>query len=294
MLESYAEFLAKQGGEDACAAYFYRCRWPDGYRCPLCGHREAYTIATRRRPLYECARCRYQASVTSGTCMEGTRTALSKWLFAMERMSDPFSGINATQLTKQIGVTYKTAHAMMNKIRASLLLEHDGADRLSGRVEAGLAIYGPSLPSLFELNEQEQPVAAAMEIDGAGQPVRWSWMVLEREQMHGGSLTKEARQLVKRECFASDPASQANDVHRSWLLTVRHCRTMVPILRAEFKRIRTTYRGIGASSLPKYLAEAIFRWNARQNGGDCVRLMVQACQAFRHVQRSPAALRSAC
>ncbi|THF73392.1 transposase [Cohnella fermenti] len=294
MLESYAEFLAKQGGEDACAEYFYRCRWPDGYRCPLCGHPEAYTIATRRRPLFECVRCRHQASVTSGTCMEGTRTALSKWLFAIERMSDPSSGINAAQLAKQIGVTYKTAYAMMNKIRESLLLELDGAERLSGRVEAGLAIFCPSLPSIGELNEQEHPVAMAMEIDDADRPVRMTWMMLDREQMNGSTINAEARQVFKRRHFAPDPVSQAADVQRSWYLTIRHCRNLAPIIRAEFKRIRTTYRGIRASSLPKYLAEASFRWNARQNGGDCVQLMVQACQAFRHVQRSPAGLRSAC
>ncbi|THF77529.1 transposase [Cohnella fermenti] len=294
MFESYAEFLANQGGEDACLAYFIHCRWPDGYRCPLCGHREAYTISTRRRPLFECVRCRHQASVTSGTCMEGTRTSLSKWLFTIERMSDPSSGINAAQLAKQIGVTYKTAYAMMNKIRESLLLGEGGADRLSGRLEAGLAIFGPSLPSLGGLNEQEQPVAAAMEIDDADRPVRLHWMVFEREQMLRGSLTKEARLLFKRECFASDPVSQATDMQWSWYLTNRHCRTLAPIIRVEFKRIRTTYRGIRASSLSKYLAEASFRWNARQNGGDCVQLMVQACQAVCRVQRVPSGLRSAC
>ncbi|THF84672.1 transposase [Cohnella fermenti] len=267
MLESYAEFLAKQGDEDACAAYFYRCRWPDGYRCPLCGHREAYTISTRRRPLFECVRCRHQAS---GTCMEGTRTALSKWLFAMERMSDTSSGINAAQLAKQIGVTYKTAYAMMNKIRESLLLELDGAERLSGRVEAGLAIFCPSLTSIGKLNEQEHPVAMAMEIDDADRPVRMTWMMLDREQMNGSIINAEARQVFKRRHFAPNPVSQAADVQRSWYLTIRHCRNLAPIIRAEFKRIRTTYRGIEQARCPS-------TWQKPSSGGTPFRTEATVC-----------------
>ncbi|WP_168735555.1 transposase [Cohnella fermenti] len=292
MFGSYAEYLTARGGEAACLAYFIHCRWPEGFHCPLCGHRSAYTITTRRMPLYECVRCRLQTSVTSGTCMEGTRTPLSKWLIAMERMGDPQSGINAVQLAKLINVTYKTAYSMMNKIRESLL--GCGTTLLSGRIEAGLAVFGTPGKLILEIGDRQQPLAIATEIDDSNRPKRMTWVMLERGQMNGRCMIRDTWREFKHQCFASDPVSQANEVHRSWFLTVRHCRTMTPIIRKEFQRIQTTYHGIGLASLPKYLAESVFRWNALQNEEDLLRLTVQACQSSCRAERSDPFLRLAC
>ena len=30
--------------EEACVRYLVESRWPDGYACPRCGHREAYEL----------------------------------------------------------------------------------------------------------------------------------------------------------------------------------------------------------------------------------------------------------
>ncbi|THF75586.1 transposase [Cohnella fermenti] len=76
MPKSYKDFLRDIGGESACFEYFHQCRWPSAYRCPACGCADRYTISSRRLPLYECVRCRHQASVISGTIPEGTRTSL--------------------------------------------------------------------------------------------------------------------------------------------------------------------------------------------------------------------------
>src|SRR3989304_4739626 len=69
-----AEFQAWFPDEAACRAYLARCRWPDGYRCPRCGHGQAFELP--RRGLWQCKGCGHQTSVTAGTVLHPTRTSL--------------------------------------------------------------------------------------------------------------------------------------------------------------------------------------------------------------------------
>ncbi|MFD2660772.1 transposase [Paenibacillus thailandensis] len=36
--------------EQHCSDYIYKLKWPDGFRCPRCGHHQAYSIDTRQQP----------------------------------------------------------------------------------------------------------------------------------------------------------------------------------------------------------------------------------------------------
>ena len=62
---SLREFQRQFASEEACQAYLATCRWPEGFKCPQCGHQRAY-IMTR---LWQCAGCRHRVSVTSGTIL---------------------------------------------------------------------------------------------------------------------------------------------------------------------------------------------------------------------------------
>src|SRR5581483_3683360 len=93
---SIDEFLARFDTEEACADYLFHIKWPNGFICPRCDqHRDYYTITTRRLPLFECHHCHHQTSLTVGTVMEGSHTALRKWFVALFLVSQIFSGINA-------------------------------------------------------------------------------------------------------------------------------------------------------------------------------------------------------
>ena len=62
---SLLQFQKKFGTEKACQKQLFRMRWPEGFKCPRCGHTEAYFHSKRR--LYQCKSCNYQASLTAGT-----------------------------------------------------------------------------------------------------------------------------------------------------------------------------------------------------------------------------------
>ena len=77
---SLSEFQAWFDNEEACQRYLVESRWPHGYACPRCGHDEAYDLTSRR--LLKCKKCKYQASVTAGTVLHGTRLSLRDWFGA--------------------------------------------------------------------------------------------------------------------------------------------------------------------------------------------------------------------
>jgi len=100
-------------------------RWPDGPVCPHCGNVEQDKIAkgqgaAHRSGLYYCAACNGQFTVTVGTVMERSKIPLSKWLFAMHLIGASKKGISALQLSRMLGVTYKSAWFLCHRIREAM------------------------------------------------------------------------------------------------------------------------------------------------------------------------------
>ena len=62
-------------------------RWPNGFRCPACGHDRGWPLKTKSHS-FECVRCHRQTSVTAGTLLNRTRLSLtigscrSAWMLA--------------------------------------------------------------------------------------------------------------------------------------------------------------------------------------------------------------------
>jgi transposase-like protein len=87
------EYQSKFGTEEACRAYLYEKRWPNGFVCPKCGHTEHFDIKSRHK--YQCKKCTHQTTVTAGTVMEKTRTPLTKWFLAMYLVAEDKRGFSA-------------------------------------------------------------------------------------------------------------------------------------------------------------------------------------------------------
>jgi transposase-like protein len=106
-------------------------RWPDGPYCPHCGNADPDKIAkgkgkAHRTGLYYCAACNGQFTVTIGTVMERSKIPLSKWLFAMHLMGASKKGMSALQLSRMLGVTYKSAWFLCHRIREAMTPETRG------------------------------------------------------------------------------------------------------------------------------------------------------------------------
>ena len=123
------EKIEKQfDSEEKCNAYLEAMRWPQGVRCPNCGNTKISHIQSKGktgkpRRLYQCLEktCRYQFSATTRTIFHDSHLPLSKWFTAMMLVSKAEDGISTNQLRHALGVQYKTAQHVGNRIREAML-----------------------------------------------------------------------------------------------------------------------------------------------------------------------------
>jgi transposase-like protein len=101
---TFNEFMERFKTEQDCRDYMFSMRWPKGFECPKCQRREHGFI--KYRNLYQCKNCGHQASLTAGTIMHKTHTGLREWFLAIFLVVNDKRGISASQLSKNIGISY--------------------------------------------------------------------------------------------------------------------------------------------------------------------------------------------
>ena len=133
------EFQARFADEAACRTYLAASRWPDGYRCPRCGHAQAFELP--HRGLWQCKACGRQTSVTAGTVLHRSRTSLREWFWAAYLVTTHMPGMSALQLQRQLGIPrYETAWTLLQKLRRAM--RRPGRERLRGTVEVDETYIG--------------------------------------------------------------------------------------------------------------------------------------------------------
>lgn len=159
------EFEARFASEETCREYLFELRWPEGFRCPRCGHSKAWPV---RRVLLQCAGCGRQTSVTAGTIFQDTRQPLQLWFRAMWWVTSQKNGASALGLQHVLGLgSYKTAWSWLHKLRRAMV--RPGRDRLSGRVEVDEAYWGGLEEGVHgRQTEAKSLVAVAAQEDGDG------------------------------------------------------------------------------------------------------------------------------
>lgn len=160
-----AEFDAWFASEEACREYLAAIRWPGGFRCPRC---QAGSAWNARRQRWICAGCGYQASLTAGTVLQGTRKPLRMWFGAMWWVTVQKNGASALGLQRVLGLGhYGTAWSWLHKLRRAMV--RPGRDRLSGTVEVDETYVGGKQPGgRGRQLGKKALVAIAAEENGAG------------------------------------------------------------------------------------------------------------------------------
>jgi len=126
-----AELESSFGTEAACREYLHRLRFPEGFRCPRCQGRTAWTT---QRNLLVCAACQYQLSLTAGTIFQDTRKPLTMWFRAIWWVTAQKNGASALGLQQVLGLgSYATAWTWLHKLRRAMV--RPNREQLHGRVE---------------------------------------------------------------------------------------------------------------------------------------------------------------
>jgi transposase-like protein len=109
------ELFEKFPDQEAARVYIEGRLWPQGPRCPVCGLGER--ITARKEGFYRCNQCKEDFTVRTGTIFERSHVPLHKWVYAMYLLVTARKGISSMQLSKEIGITQKSAWFVLHRLR---------------------------------------------------------------------------------------------------------------------------------------------------------------------------------
>ena len=134
---SLLDLFEKFPNQDTARSYMEQQRWPKGVRCPHC--REQKRIGTRKGGYYRCNSCMEVFTVRTKTVMERSHIPLHKWIYGQYLLVTARKGISSLQLSKEIGITQKSAWFMLQRLRDAC---RDTGGSLSGIVEVDETYIG--------------------------------------------------------------------------------------------------------------------------------------------------------
>jgi transposase-like protein/ribosomal protein L37AE/L43A len=267
-----AEFQGRFASEADCRRYLVACRWPDGFRCPRCGDRDAYEVAARG--LLQCRSCRHQTSVTAGTVLHRTRVPLQLWFAAAYLVTTHTPGFSAVQLQRQLGLSrYETAWTMLHKLRRAMLRPE--RDPISGVVEVDETYVGgieEERRGGRRRDSAKSIVVGAVEVRGRGSG-RIRLAVVE--DLSAASLVSFGEASVAPgSTLLTDgwqgyaPLRKGYDHRPSTVGDPKNASKLFPRVHRTFSNRKTwlkrTYHGVSPKHLPHYINEFVFRFNRRR------------------------------
>lgn len=274
-----------------CHTFLINQRWPDGFVCPICGHREAWVVHRQDRQgidLYECKQCRRQTSVTAGTVFHRSKVPLPVWFLAIYLVAIDKRGVAALTLARQLGVAYHTAWLMHHKIQQAMA-ERNGRYKLGGIIELDDAYFGGVShgPGKRGRGTDQDPALVGVSLNAEGHPV---YGFLEKvSDLTNETIFGVLQQRVEPESTwrtdGADGYAAAAPKLRAQLEVTPSTSPKAPevfhwvnVLISNAKAFWDgTYHGRGRARRQLYFAEYMYRYNRRHFGDRLPERLIMAC-----------------
>lgn len=255
--------------EEACRQYLLELRWPSGFRCPACGHAQAWT---RSDGLFECRGCGHKTSVKAGTIFEGSRKSLVLWFRAIWWVTSQKNGASALGVQRILGLgSYETAWTWLHKLRRAMV--RPGRDRLSGSIQVDEMYIGGEKPGKRGRGAAGKTlvVIAAQEDGAATGRIRLKQVVdASAESLEAAvQQTIEPGSVVKTDGWDGYNGLRALGYRRQVIRrTAEVGKNLLPLCHREAGLIKRwlagTHQGaVSHEHLAYYLDEYTFRFNRR-------------------------------
>jgi transposase-like protein len=260
--------------EDSCLDHLFQVRYGTDFDCPKCERPAKYSRVKGRRA-YQCNWCANQLYPTAGTPFDRTRTSLRDWFFVMFLFCSSRHGVAAKEVERQIGVTYKTAWRMCDRIR-KYMTDIDGFSPLGGEGKT--------------VEIDETLIGGKRTGKGRGRHLEGKTVVLGMVERGGELVTqivpnqKSATLVPVIKASVEEGTAVHTDGLHSYKVLKEHgfthayvdhnrgeyvrgdCHTQtIEGFWSQLKRgINGTHIHVSTKHLPKYLGEFEFRWNMRK------------------------------
>ncbi len=269
---------------DAARIYLEALQWPDGPVCPHCGVLgRSSRIKGGRAGLLFCGDCRSQYTVTVGTVFERSKIPLNTWLFATHLLCSSKKGISSHQLSRMLGVTYKTVWFMAHRIREAMAPAAGSEPPLGGEgkvVEADEVELGKSPKSRSKGRKHNLKFVSLVErggrvrsrkITGADRPISMDIHAALYTQVDPNSVLHTDG--AKHYKYTKFKLTHESVDHNKEFVRDGKLAERIHINSAEgyfsiFKRgLVGTYQHMSEQHLERYLAEFDFRMSHRAKLG---------------------------
>ena len=114
---SIVELLNRFSTESKAVEWLEQQRWNGVPTCSNCEHTDNISIPKSKKYTYWCGNCRKNFTIKTNTVMHSSKVPIQKWVVTMYYLMTARKGISSLQLSKEIGVTQKTAWFMLQRIR---------------------------------------------------------------------------------------------------------------------------------------------------------------------------------
>lgn len=283
--------------EKVCLEHLQIMRWKDGIYCPHCGHQKVYKFSDGKR--FKCASCRKQFTAKVGSIFEDTKISLQKWFVAIYLISGHKKGISSLQLSRDLGVTQKTAWFMLHRLRHASKTEAFNAP-LKNTVEADETYIGGKEKNKHKSKRTENtqgrstatktPVLAVVERKGLIKAAKSkskavdgrsiSSFITNNVVLGSNLMTDEYR--IYRAIQWLYKHNYVKHADGEYVVDDCHTNTVEGFFSLLKRGIVGIYHFVSAKHLDNYLQEFTFRYNTKQHSEqNRFNLLLNSCDAKR-------------
>ncbi|HSY06296.1 MAG TPA: IS1595 family transposase [Steroidobacteraceae bacterium] len=268
------QFFERFPSDDTCLDHLMDLRYGRVREClnPKCAKPTEYYRLTKR-PAYTCKLCGWHIYPCAGTPFENTRTPLQYWFYAIYLFTTTRHGVPAKELQRQLGVTYKTAWRMADKIR-EYIGKVDGDGDLSGHVEVDETYVGgkDNLPGRPTIERESKKTAVLGMVERGGEVITRvvsdvkgeTLLPLITEHVKSGTFISSDQYRVYKKLRKLGYRHAAVNHMREWVRGDVHTNTLEGFWSHFKNSVRGTHRSISRQHMQKYLREFEFRFNHRK------------------------------
>jgi transposase-like protein len=250
--------------------------WSDGPVCPFCGTVANATAIPTRPGLYQCNEgdCRKQFTVTVGTVFERSHIPLNKWLMAAFLICSSKKGMSALQMSRMLGVSYKSTWFMMHRIREAMRVLKPGPLGGEGKIVESdeTFIGGKAKNRAFRSPAKKVPVLALIERGNQARSFPLENLksgairaaIMKNVDRKSILMTDEWRPYIGigREFAGHETVMHANDEYVRD--DIYHTNTAENFFSIFKRGVTGVYHHVSEQHLKRYLAEFDFRYNNRK------------------------------
>ena len=289
--------------EDEARKLLEASRWPDGPVCPFCGQLDTVKPlngASMGPGWYYCAECQDKFTVRVGTLYERSHIPLHKWLFATHLVTSSKKGMSSLQISRMLGITYKSAWFMVHRIREGMTPKKRGPIGGQNRVvESDETVIGGKKKNRAYAKKEpkKQTVLTLVDRDGDSHSFHIA-------NVKAKTLRETIVKTVDRKShFVTDELASYEPIGREFAghTTVNHSANEYVRL-GGFAHVNTaecrfslmkravfgTHHSISEAHLSRYLAEWDFKFNTRKmKDGERAALALKGIEGKRLTYRIP-------